>query len=82
MILINLTRIAVYIALAVLGWFDQAPWWAAPALVLYDTSYYWDYKTKAYKRYEASIAQYLRDAVDEGAMEQAAPKETDNTRWN
>jgi hypothetical protein len=36
---IDITRLALYIALGVLGWLGQAPLWALPALLLYDNSW-------------------------------------------
>ena len=36
---VNLARVVLYAALGVLGWIGQAPWWALPALVLYDNSW-------------------------------------------
>jgi len=71
MILINLTRVVVYIALAALGWFDQVPLWVAPILILYDTSYYWEFKTRQYKQYEASLTQALANIRAREAAEQS-----------
>jgi len=36
---VDLARLVLYVALGVLGWLGQAPWWALPALVLYDNSW-------------------------------------------
>lgn len=40
MILINIPRGILYIALTLLSYYDQAPWWASPALILYDVRWY------------------------------------------
>jgi hypothetical protein len=37
---INIARLLCYLFLIGLACFGQVPWWAAPALILYDTVWY------------------------------------------
>jgi hypothetical protein len=40
MILINLPRFLLYILLGFLSYYNQLPWWIAPAFMLYDFRWY------------------------------------------
>jgi hypothetical protein len=65
---VDLARLVLYIALGVLGWLGQAPWWAMPALLLYDNSWILVYHSpkrlrelkKLQELYNAQISNYAR----------------------